>query len=213
MSNYKTVEKKAKSYQNKIERYAKKCSSISEVSKKVGLNNITLKKYADILGVDLPKGGGGRQKMLMSEEKAKYLFEQNVPFKEMGEQLGVKASAARNYCLLMGWKRPGPSICRLRTRLSPRTQKIIDLRLKGVTLQEIGDTFGVTRERIRQIIRDYGDSQILDRQFAETCLQLLARGYKWNQIQDMIGSANPVEQFLFNIQHLFSEEEKAKYFV
>ena len=36
-----------------------------------------------------------------------------------------------------------------------RAQKIIDMRVGGMTHQEIGDSFGISRERTRQIIRKY----------------------------------------------------------
>ncbi len=37
-----------------------------------------------------------------------------------------------------------------------REQKIKDLRLQGKTLQEIGDIYSLTRERIRQILKELG---------------------------------------------------------
>ena len=41
-------------------------------------------------------------------------------------------------------------------KMSERTKKIIELRLSGMTLRDIGNKFGLTRERIRQIIeREY----------------------------------------------------------
>lgn len=35
--------------------------------------------------------------------------------------------------------------------LTPREGRILKMRLEGYTLQEIGQEFGVTRERVRQI--------------------------------------------------------------
>lgn len=37
-----------------------------------------------------------------------------------------------------------------------RTARMLEMRRKGATLQEIGDQFDLTRERIRQILRDAG---------------------------------------------------------
>lgn len=212
-SKYKSVERNALLLKKKIERCAKKYTTTSEIARKVGINYGTLKKYAGIVGVELPKRDKGRPPQIIDEAKAKYLYEKNVPFKEMGEQPGVHLRSVRNFCIEMGWKRSGASILRLRTRLDPRTQKIIDLRLAGNTLKSISDEFGVTNERIRQIVRDYWHTQVLDRQFAEACIELLARGYNWEQIQHMIGSESPVMHFQAAIEHLFTEEEKAMYFV
>lgn len=35
--------------------------------------------------------------------------------------------------------------------LAPRESEILEMRLEGQTLQEIGDEFGISRERVRQI--------------------------------------------------------------
>jgi RNA polymerase sigma factor (sigma-70 family) len=36
--------------------------------------------------------------------------------------------------------------------LTPRQREILEMRLKGKTLEEIGNKFGITRERVRQIL-------------------------------------------------------------
>ena len=40
---------------------------------------------------------------------------------------------------------------RLFDSLTPRQRKILGMRLSGISFQEIGKEFGVTRERVRQI--------------------------------------------------------------
>ena len=42
----------------------------------------------------------------------------------------------------------------IKKQLTPRTQKIFELKVSGLNCREIGDVFGLTDERVRQIIRD-----------------------------------------------------------
>ncbi len=45
-------------------------------------------------------------------------------------------------------------------QLRNRKQKMISMRNEKKTLQEIADKFGITRERVRQIIGNTGDEAI-----------------------------------------------------
>ncbi len=37
-------------------------------------------------------------------------------------------------------------------KLTPRRKEVMEMYLQGKTLQEIGDKFGISRERVRQIV-------------------------------------------------------------
>lgn len=85
------------------------------------------------------------------------------------------------------------------------------MRFSGVKLQDIGDKFGITRERVRQIINAYADKQFLDRDFADRCIQIRSRGISWEEIMEIMGVTVSKQEFLGGIKHLFSEEEQNKY--
>ena len=46
--------------------------------------------------------------------------------------------------------------------VAERNQKIIDLHASGATLQTCGDAFGITRERVRQILKSKGIVRVSD---------------------------------------------------
>lgn len=46
------------------------------------------------------------------------------------------------------------------TPRNPRTVRIIEMREEGLTLKQIGEEFGVSRERVRQVIKSYNGSAI-----------------------------------------------------
>ena len=51
--------------------------------------------------------------------------------------------------------------------LAARTALILELEKEGKTLQQIGDTFGLTRERVRQVLKRHGVVRSIDRKKPE----------------------------------------------
>lgn len=75
--------------------------------------------------------------------------------------------------------------------ISPRNLELLSLYSRGATLQEIGDRFGITRERVRQIIERYLNRKIKKKPITENQRQLAAyiedMGFKKSHLANKIG--------------------------
>lgn len=93
---------------------------------------------------------------------------------------------------------------------TPREIKMIDLYQKGKTLQEVGDEFGVTRERVRQILakfhvesREPGKKpKPIDEITQQKIIQLYQDGYSveriYEALRDSIPSKNQLDKVLYD---------------
>ena len=88
-----------------------------------------------------------RQRFLTSSVKETLwpMFEEGLKIAQVAKRAGL-SSADVSFARLI-WTRD---------RLKPRLEKMVELREAGWTLEAIGDQFGVTRERVRQILKKAG---------------------------------------------------------
>lgn len=205
--NGNAVARRAKNMEKELAKLLGRGLSYYQIGIRMGMTGATVSRYAKLLGLNKRSSFISLNDM---EDKIRDLYDKGVPIAEMGDRIEVSPSLLRNWISDRGWTRRHPSITRGMNRISTRTQTIFEMRHAGKSLQQIGDEFGVTRERVRQILAKYDGFQNLDRAFAENAMLLIERGFNWDQIGGFMGVENFSRQ-VESIRHLFREEEQAKY--
>jgi transposase len=149
--------------------------TFAEIAERVGVKKHTayiwFRQYAtddDKAAAALVAPKRGRRRTVSPERVGQIiaLRKEGLTFAEIAERVGVTLQTAHSYfrqyatdddkaaAALVAPKRgrPGPE--------NPeRTAQIVALRKKGLTLQEIGTQFGITREAVRKQCLRYGDAE------------------------------------------------------
>lgn len=108
--------------------------------------------------------------------EATKLYKSGLSINGVAGRLGVSASKAYSILIDAGVKmRPSGLRVDAQPALNERNAKIIALYRDGLTLKEIGDMTGITRERVRQILKR---ARVKARPRKQTIAILKARG-KW----------------------------------
>lgn len=175
---------------------------------------------------------------------------------EIAMETGLAEPTVRRYAQLLGLhlprkkrKRPDEDVARI--------QEIVEMRKSGKTLDEVGKVFGITRERVRQIVRKHAPDVVIggkktttecavcgihfiakghrpgifcshncwsaarqiksgwNRDLAEKIIKLRGQGDTWQQVSDKLGYPR-VDVFRSNLQRhisiLFSTQEQQHIF-
>ncbi len=86
---------------------------------------------------------------LRHEPQITKLIAEGLTLGQMGVEMGLPPSSVSRYITALALKRSEP----LREESFTRDAEVVAMRLAGATLQECSNKFGVTRERIRQIVQ------------------------------------------------------------
>lgn len=124
----------------------------AEISAKLNLSPNTLKKYCEILSLKPITPKHSRTILRNAEEQKERLtslINQGCTISQIGYAMGQGATLTKKYIDCLGLKP-------IRKKDSPqnkeRRQEMVRMRQQGATLQEIGNKFEVSRERVRQCI-------------------------------------------------------------
>lgn len=132
-----------------LEPYNGKGLSAIDVARMAGISVPTVKRYAKRYGFDF--GGNGEPKIAKLAERLKELAAEGKTRSEAAAEVGISATLASTYAMELGIKfRHGGK--RLHDE---RAEPMAAMYKGGKTLDEIGKLYGLTRERVRQLIKKY----------------------------------------------------------
>lgn len=100
----------------------------------------------------------------LHEEEIRKCLDDNLTLERCSIETGLSIGAFLKYCGVLGLKRKRKKT----VRASKRDELILVQRRDGATFQEIAGEFGITRERVRQIIQ---------RKFPEVAIRARIKGY------------------------------------
>lgn len=121
---------------------------VTAVAAKLGISVTTASRYARMLGIEPGTG-------VLSDRlrECRELSEKGLTRREAAAALGVHYQTLTNYCSRHGiaFRRPGTG-----SRDAERADAMMTMFLSGQTMAQIAEVFGVSRERVRQIIKRDG---------------------------------------------------------
>lgn len=142
-----TTLKKAELYRSQLQKIADERTNLYDASRMVGLSRATILKYTELLSI---------QPCPMSEhplrQEIKELCENtNLNTRQIASQLHIPRPVVREIMVIMGVS-PSSIPTGPTKKMALRDQQIVQMRSEGMKYEEIGKKFGMTRERVRQII-------------------------------------------------------------
>ncbi|MGN6775850.1 sigma factor-like helix-turn-helix DNA-binding protein [Rhizobium sp.] len=137
--------------------------SAQEVSKKSGLNLLTVRRYANKFGFDF----GGNAPALNGDERYREKLnelrrcaDEGMKRFEAAEKLGISKHTVYELSRQHGIEFVHGSV--LTPSEDPRAEAMAAIYKGGKTLAEIGDLYGISRERVRQILAKRGNVSAKD---------------------------------------------------
>jgi DNA-binding transcriptional MerR regulator len=124
--------------------------TLRQVVADTGLNIKTVRTYSERYGIPLAdrKGGGGAER---HKNDLLRLSEEGVTLRDAARELGLAYPTASSWARSAGIKFHHPGT----QKSSERADAMVAMFSAGKTLNEIGQIFGITRERVRQLIKKY----------------------------------------------------------
>lgn len=130
--------------------------TVAEAAEETGFSTATVRSLAKRFGLKFPDARG-RRPMDLEAIRARYqpLADKGLTLKEAAEQLGepyptvVSRAKAAGVAFIRHWERDRPV---------DRDETVASMYRAGKTLMEIGEIYGITRERVRQILSKFGVS-------------------------------------------------------
>lgn len=152
--------------EDQLRRLAAEGKSVGQIAKEMNVSRSRVWRCACVMGIEVLRlAKRGPKPMTEIEPRARAEREQQaialaaegLHLAEIARRIGYTHRGAKLLLQRHGVTpkmggRGGPS----GLRDMPRAEKIASMYRQGVTLQKIGDTFGMTRERVRQILKKQG---------------------------------------------------------
>lgn len=144
--------------------------SFSDIATEMGLSAQTVRLVAIEAGAYVPRGyrhgaDGERRRDDRKRERDERIASEvrsGRSFEDVAGELGLSAVTVRRVATAMGAYEPHGHGHGGSGRLSSRNEDILEMIRQGHTYDEAGEKHGITRERVRQIVKAYGEDGIQD---------------------------------------------------
>lgn len=144
--------------------------SLNEIAARVGVS-VSVVAQARVW-LRLPRKAYVHARTRVVHEQARRLRNEGMTFSEIAKQCQCSITTAARAFSLTGYDDPG---CTVRREAAKRRAEIIVARESGASLVEVGKKFGVSRQRVHQIVTVFEEEQT-DGQVAQVVQQNAQRG-------------------------------------